>query len=80
MLGLDIANTHRPTARNASTARTSVARIRPITQVIRKREKRKISRLICRKAPPFSRLPPSACPTYWIRKVHAQTCAATLKN
>ena len=32
------------------------------------------------KAPPFSRLPPSACPTYWIKKVHAQTCAATLKN
>src|SRR6187200_1828928 len=78
--GLDIANRHSPTARKASAARTLVARIYPMTQVIRKREARKISRLAWRYAPPRARLPPSACPTYWIRNVHEHTWAATLKN
>ena len=60
MFGLPIAKAHSATARNASTASTFVARTNPITQVIRKRDARKIRRLTCRYAAPLVRLPPSA--------------------
>src|SRR5450755_3145799 len=78
--GLDIANRHSTTARKASTASTLVARMNPITQVIKKRDARNSRRLAWRYPAPFTRLPPSAWPTYWIRYVHVHTWAPTFMN
>src|SRR5947209_15918414 len=80
IVGFAIANAHSETARNASAASTFVGRMNPITHVMRKRDARKIKRLTCRYAAPRARLPPSACPTYWIRYVHVHTWAPTFMN
>src|ERR1700694_6073641 len=80
MFGENIAKIQSYTASAPSTARTAVARTRPITQVITNREIRNTIRLTCSRNPPNWSDPCSACCEYWLRYVHVQTWAATLKN
>src|ERR1700745_4302617 len=78
--GEDIAKMQSTTASAPRTVSTFVARTRPITHVMMNREMRKTIKLICRRKPPNCSDPCRACCEYWIRYVHVQTWAATLKN
>ena len=80
MLSENMATTHRPTPSAAMMNSSLVGRKIPSSQVITNLETRNRIRLACRYQPECSVGMPTTSWAYWIVNVHAQTCAATLKN